>query len=192
MLILKRRAHLRHLRKQPRGTALLAPDSSSNAESSSSFAHNGDRSGRMTESPLSPGAIYPGADTFAAANFAAIPAPQPYQLSNSTPAAGSTFHSASANPVIASGLLVDIDAAHLSAIPSLPSPHEQGVPEPIHSNLAGTSAMSDLQSRSPPLSTMHGDLVAFQKDLERDEEKRNQPSGSGRVEASDPPPVYSD
>ncbi|KAG6844623.1 hypothetical protein H0H87_005480 [Tephrocybe sp. NHM501043] len=203
MFVLKRRSHLRHLRNQPRGTTLLAYDTPSNAESSLSSGHSSDTPG-MRESTFGAGVTHPGFEGLPAAYLAAAPhsghaGPHPYQLSKSTPAGGSAFltPSVAAYPAAAhddhlsSRPLIDIEAAQFSDIPSLPSPHEQ----PIQSDIIGISAFAHRQSRflpDPPPSTTYADLEAFQKDLERDQEKRNQPSGSGRVHASDPPPVYSD
>ncbi|KAF8069997.1 hypothetical protein FPV67DRAFT_995717 [Lyophyllum atratum] len=212
MLFLKRRAHLRHLAKRPRGATLLNHDRPSNTTSLYSGPDGSGSGSEMAESEFSPGVVSSAATAIAAANLAAIPAngypaPQPYKRFNADADGPNTSSTSDASPFAQSkpsrserqgALLVDIetqpsDGVLLSPLPLLPSPHEQSSFGLIDAAAASSSQALNRQSRDLPglpASTTHADMVAFQKELERDDEKTNQPNGTRTAE--DPPPLYSD
>lgn len=61
------------------------------------------------------------------------------------------------------------------------------------SSSPSSAAQKSLPNAPPPSppSAIHSEMAAFQKALEQDDEKSNQPNGS-RTDLVDPPPVYSD
>ncbi|GLB45081.1 hypothetical protein LshimejAT787_1901590 [Lyophyllum shimeji] len=212
MMLLKWRAHRRHLRQRPRGSTLplLNPQPPSNAESLHSDPDGSASGWEMTESGFNRPVVASAASVIAAANLAAIPrngypAPQPYKPPND--AAGRSpspttdilpFAQSKAGP---SGRqdapLPEIhthatDTGRLSELSLLPSPHEQASFEPIDAANASSSGTANRQSRAlpdVPPSTVHAEMVAFQKELEREDEKTGRPGGRGNAE--DPPPGYS-
>lgn len=206
MMLLKWRAHLRHLRQQPRGTSLLSHQTPSNTPSLYSGPNGTASPSEMAESSFSRGVVASAANFIVAANLAAMPvngypAPQAYKSfnteaagTNTSPDFGASF---SPSPRLdtpnAKGIQIhSTDPAILSTLPLLPSPHEQssfGLMDVADNTL---SYHWEMQPRALPHvlpSTIHADMIAFQKELERDNEKTNQPSGSRNAE--DPPPVYS-
>ncbi|KAG5341039.1 hypothetical protein C0989_012035 [Termitomyces sp. Mn162] len=187
MMILKRRERIRHKRKLPKGTTLLATDNPTSAGSAFLNSIGNGRSGsEMTESPRNPGFIHSGADRILAENLhentgSGHPTPQSYKPSNSAVAVSTHSNHLHPGP---------FDDSSYSSFLS----HEQGF-EPHQSDGSAGPSIPNRQPQSSSVlspSTMHADLVAFQKDLERHHEKHNLPSGNEDTEASDPPPIYSD
>ncbi|KAF5386237.1 hypothetical protein D9615_002674 [Tricholomella constricta] len=216
MMFLKWRAHRRHALQRPRGSTLLNNIDSSPSGSNATSLHSGGMGSEMSESGFSRGVVASAASTIAAANLAATPpggypAPQPYKSFHTGAADGTgppspVYAAAGVLPGVTQprtshaerqgGQVIETHhSPDVSALASLPSPHEQnsfGVIDGVAVPASGTADRR--QSRSlpnVPPSTTHAGMVAFQKELERDH-KSNQPGGSRNADVNDPPPVYTD
>ncbi|KAF9462277.1 hypothetical protein BDZ94DRAFT_734244 [Collybia nuda] len=203
MFLLKRRNHLRHVRKRPRGSMFLS-------SGPASLQLSGSPNGEMSQVPFSPSVLSPGA--VAAAHVRTVEGQQAgnygppnvradgtsssytpllpiAQYSDSAPTRQATLHSSNHTNTADSSSLME----------PLPSPHETSPPTSwgdaafIAAGMAPSASSSSSAQKALPNtpSVIHSEMAAYQKALERDDEKSNQPSSS-RVDVTDPPPLYTD
>lgn len=200
MFILNRRNHLRQVRKRPRGATFLSSKSGSLPPDYPS--------GEMTQVPFSPSVLSPGAVAAAHVRTAHGQPTENYGPLN-VRADGT---SASDTPLFPVAQYSDGAAARQAPprgdnhtntadaspfMKSLSSPYETTPPTSWNGAAAvaaaaySSSTAQNPLPNAPPPSAMHSEMAAYQKALERDDEKSNHPSGS-RTDMVDPPPVYSD
>jgi hypothetical protein len=200
MFVLKRHDQLRRKRNQPRGLPLFDPASNLNTTNpnpnpsapGTEMGHANANAATLFHSPttlstVSPAHVQTPTDIVPPDAYrqhgtirrdGTITSLSPFVLNDSHPMArGDPFADAG-----------NSDAGHL------PSPYDMYQPPSPWTPTSSSIETSHSPSDGHPRSVVYGEMVAYQKALEQDDNKSHLPSGSGNrvTDMNDPPPVYTD